>query len=85
MHKGGSIPPLLSKCKVIVLCIILTTTIMTKEMKAFITLIVSLIVFVLLLPFSLVIAVVKIIKGILNVIERTLTFFVGSIREEILK
>ena len=58
---------------------------MTKEMKAFITLIVSLIVFVLLLPFSLVIAVVKIIKGILNVIERTLTFFVGSIREEILK
>lgn len=63
----------------------LTIKIMTKEMKAFITLIVSLIVFVLLLPFSLVIAIVKIIKGVLNVIERTLTFFISSIREEILK
>lgn len=58
---------------------------MTKEMKAFITLIVSLITFILLLPFSLVIIVIKIIKGILNVIENTLTFFIDSIRKEILK
>jgi len=60
-------------------------TIMTKEMKAFITLIVSLITFVLLLPFSLVIVAIKIIKGILNVIEGTITFFIESIRKEILK
>ncbi len=58
---------------------------MTKEMKAFITLIVSLITFILLLPFSLVIIFIKIIKGILNVIENTLTFFIDSIRKEILK
>jgi hypothetical protein len=58
---------------------------MTKEMKAFITLIVSLITFVLLLPFSLVIVAIKIIKGILNVIEGTITFFIESIRKEILK
>lgn len=54
-------------------------------MKAFITLIVSLITFVLLLPFSLVIVAIKIIKGILNVIEGTITFFIESIRKEILK
>tara|TARA_R110002050_G_scaffold13772_3_gene44063 strand:+ start:1230 stop:1406 length:177 start_codon:yes stop_codon:yes gene_type:complete len=58
---------------------------MTKEMKAFITLIVSLITFILLLPFSLVIIFIKIVKGILNVIENTLTFFIDSIRKEILK
>tara|TARA_R110002050_G_scaffold69026_1_gene149485 strand:+ start:1419 stop:1595 length:177 start_codon:yes stop_codon:yes gene_type:complete len=58
---------------------------MTKEMKAFITLIVSLIIFVLVLPLNLVIVLSRVIKGLLNVTEKTLIFFIESIRNEILK
>lgn len=58
---------------------------MTKEMKAFITLIISLIVFVLVLPLNFVVAVCRIVKGIVNVIDKTITFFIESIRQEIIK
>lgn len=57
---------------------------MTKEMKAFITLVISLIIFVLVLPFTLVIVLSKVLKGLLNVIDKTLTFLIETIRKEIL-
>jgi hypothetical protein len=58
---------------------------MTKEMKAFITLVVSLITFVLLLPIMIFIGVLRALKSILNIVDKTLTFFINSIREELLK
>jgi uncharacterized membrane protein len=58
---------------------------MTKEMKAFITLVVSLITFVLLLPIMIIIGVLRALKSILNIVDKTLTFFINSIREELLK
>lgn len=58
---------------------------MTKEMKAFITLIISLIIFTLVLPLNLIIVVCRVIKGLLNVVDKTLTFFIESIRQEIIK
>lgn len=54
-------------------------------MKAFITLIISLIVFVLVLPLNLVIVMCRIFKGLLNVVDKTLTFFIESVRQEIIK
>lgn len=57
---------------------------MTKEMKAFITLIISLIIFVLVLPLNLVIVTCRIVKGLLNVVDKTLTFLIETIRQEIL-
>lgn len=58
---------------------------MTKEMKAFITLVISLLIFVLVLPLNLVIVLCRVFKGILNVTDKTLTFFIESIRNEIIK
>ena len=63
----------------------LNILIMTKEMKAFIRLVISLITFILLLPFTLVIITLKITKSILTIIENTITFFIDSIRKELLK
>ena len=53
-------------------------------MKAFITLIISLIIFVLVLPLNLVIVTCRIVKGLLNVVDKTLTFLIETIRQEIL-
>jgi hypothetical protein len=58
---------------------------MTKEMKAFITLVVSLITFVLLLPIMIIIGALRALKSVLNIVDKTLTFFINSIREELLK
>mgnify|MGYP003633660142 CR=1 FL=1 len=58
---------------------------MTKEMKAFITLVISLLIFILVLPLNLVIVLCRVFKGILNVTDKTLTFFIESIRNEIIK
>lgn len=56
---------------------------MNREMKSVVVLIVSLITFVLLLPLTLVVAVTRVLKGILNIIDKTLTFFMKTIREEL--
>jgi len=58
---------------------------MTKEMKAFITLVISLITFVLLLPIMIIIGALRALKSVLNIVDKTLTFFINSIREELLK
>ena len=58
---------------------------MTKEMKAVITLVMSLIAFVLLLPIMIIIGALRVLKSILNIADKTLTFFTNSIREELLK
>ena len=54
-------------------------------MKAFITLVVSLITFVLLLPIMIIIGALRALKSVLNIVDKTLTFFINSIREELLK
>lgn len=58
---------------------------MTREMKAFIILVVSLILFVLTLPATLLISVLRVVKGTCNVLDKSLTFFVQALREEIIK
>ena len=54
-------------------------------MKAVITLVMSLIAFVLLLPIMIIIGALRVLKSILNIADKTLTFFTNSIREELLK
>tara|TARA_R110002050_G_scaffold242453_1_gene378824 strand:- start:3402 stop:3578 length:177 start_codon:yes stop_codon:yes gene_type:complete len=58
---------------------------MTREMKRFIVLMISVLLFIIMLPLTLSVAVLKVLKGIINVIEQTLTFFISAVREEILK
>ena len=58
---------------------------MNRELDRFVVLIISLITFVLLLPFTLVITILRISKSILTIIENTLKFFIDSIRNELLK
>jgi hypothetical protein len=58
---------------------------MNRELDRFVVLIISLITFVLLLPFTLVITILRISKSILTIIEKTLKFFIDSIRNELLK
>lgn len=58
---------------------------MTREMKRFIVLTVSLLLFVLMLPLTLFVAVLRVAKGIINIIEKTLTYFISAVREEIIK
>ena len=58
---------------------------MTREMKRFIVLTISLLLFVLMLPLTLTVAVLGVTKGIINVVEKTLTFFITSVREEVIK
>ncbi len=64
---------------------ILNILIMTKEMKAFVILVASLLLFIIMLPLTITIAVIRLVRGILNVIEKTLTFFIQSVREELIK
>lgn len=56
---------------------------MTREMKAFVRLMISLIVFVLVLPITLTVSVLRVVKGICNILEKSLTYFVTAVREEI--
>ena len=58
---------------------------MTREMKRFIVLMISVLLFIIMLPLTSSVAVLKVLKGIINVIEQTLTFFISAVREEILK
>tara|TARA_R110002126_G_scaffold5799_1_gene30891 strand:+ start:224 stop:403 length:180 start_codon:yes stop_codon:yes gene_type:complete len=58
---------------------------MNRELDRFVILIISLVTFVLLSPFVLVIAVIKFTKSTLTIAENTLRFFVDSIRKELLK
>lgn len=58
---------------------------MTREMESFVVLIVSIILFIILIPINATIALLRILKGTTSIIEKTLTFFVKSIREEIIK
>lgn len=56
---------------------------MSRELKSVVVLIVSLITFVLLLPLTFIVAVTRVLKGILNIVDKTLTFFMKTIREEL--
>jgi hypothetical protein len=56
-----------------------------RELKSLIILIVSVIVFILLLPFTIVVAILKILIGILKVTEDTITYFMESVHREIMK
>jgi uncharacterized RDD family membrane protein YckC len=56
-----------------------------RELKSLIILIVSVIVFILLLPFTIVVAILKILTGILKVTGDTITYFMESVHREIMK
>ena len=58
---------------------------MSREMRSVVLLIISLVTFVLLLPLTIIIAITKVLKGILNIVDKTLTFFIKTIREEIIQ
>ena len=54
-------------------------------MQSFVILMVSLMLFVILLPLTTAVAILKIIRGVINITESTLTFFIKATREEITK
>tara|TARA_R110000744_G_scaffold49581_3_gene107659 strand:- start:2066 stop:2245 length:180 start_codon:yes stop_codon:yes gene_type:complete len=58
---------------------------MNKEFKAIIMLVVSIITFVVLLPFVVTMGVLKVAKSILTILENTIGTFVSSVRNELLK
>jgi len=59
--------------------------IMKRELDRVVVLIISIVTFIMLLPINLVIAVLRIAKSILTIIEKTLLFIVDTTREELLK
>jgi len=58
---------------------------MKRELDRVVVLIISIVTFIMLLPINLVIAVLRIAKSILTIIEKTLLFIVDTTREELLK
>lgn len=58
---------------------------MNKEFKAIIMLVVSIITFVVLLPFIVTMGVLSVAKSILTILENTIGTFVSSVRNELLK
>tara|TARA_R110000764_G_scaffold39200_1_gene87348 strand:+ start:2849 stop:3028 length:180 start_codon:yes stop_codon:yes gene_type:complete len=58
---------------------------MNKEFKAIIMLVVSIITFVVLLPFVVTMGVLRVAKSILTILENTIGTFVSSVRNELLK
>ena len=56
-----------------------------KELDRVVVLIISLITFVILIPFQVAIAILRVAKGIIIITEKTITNFVQNIRNEILK
>tara|TARA_R110000796_G_scaffold173075_1_gene290029 strand:- start:177 stop:356 length:180 start_codon:yes stop_codon:yes gene_type:complete len=58
---------------------------MNKEFKAIIMLVVSIITFVVLLPFIVTMGVLRVAKSILTILENTIGTFVSSVRNELLK
>ena len=58
---------------------------MNKEFKAIIILVVSIITFVVLLPFIVTMGVLRVAKSILTILENTIGTFVSSVRNELLK
>ena len=58
---------------------------MNKEFKAIIILVVSIITFVVLLPFIVTMGVLKVAKSVLTILENTIETFVVSVRKELLK
>lgn len=58
---------------------------MTREMKAFVKLVISLMIFVITLPIQVTIAALRVVRGTCNVLDKSLTFFIQALREEIIK
>ncbi len=58
---------------------------MKRELDSVAILIISIVTFIMLLPINLVIAVLRIAKSILTIIEKTLLFIVEATRDELLK
>ena len=56
-----------------------------RVLKSLGILIVSILVFILLLPFTIVVAITKVLTGILKVIGDTITYFMESVHREIMK
>jgi len=56
-----------------------------RELKSVIILTISILTFILLLPFVIVVSVLRILRSILKVTENTITYLMESIRNEIIK
>mgnify|MGYP003645944281 CR=1 FL=1 len=56
-----------------------------RELKSIIILTISILTFILLLPFVIVVSILRILRSILKITEETITYLMESIRNEILK
>jgi|TARA_R110002020_G_C15930455_1_gene743747 hypothetical protein len=56
-----------------------------RELKSLITLIVSILTFVILLPFVILVATIKVLISILKIAENTTTYFMESVQKEIIQ
>tara|TARA_R100000544_G_C2173399_1_gene33356 strand:+ start:355 stop:531 length:177 start_codon:yes stop_codon:yes gene_type:complete len=56
-----------------------------RELKSLITLIVSILTFVILLPFVILVATIKVLTSILKIAENTTTYFMESVQKEIIQ
>ena len=56
-----------------------------RETEALLKLVVSILTVIILFPFTLVVGVLRIIKSIVSIIEKTILAFIKNVREELLK
>ena len=56
-----------------------------RETEALLKLVVSILTVIILFPFTLVVGVLRIIKSIVSIIEKTILAFIKNVRQELLK
>lgn len=56
-----------------------------RELKSIIILTISILTFILLLPFVIIVSILRILRSILKITENTITYLMESIRNEIIK
>ena len=56
-----------------------------RETEALLKLVISILTVIILFPFTLVVGVLRIIKSIVSIIEKTILAFIKNVRQELLK
>ena len=56
-----------------------------RETEALLKLVVSILTVIILFPFTLVVGVLRIIKSIVSIIEKTILAFIKNVRQELIK
>ena len=56
-----------------------------RELKSLMILVASILTYIILLPFAMAVAVIRVLRSILKITEDTTTYFMGAVQKEITK